>query len=394
MFDKAESNTASDNAILLSSKRDINLNFQFPESLFDKIIEAKIKPICENYLAESSKVIEERIQFVSDQLKEKINKTPRIEEALVDPYTQSCIYEAQVAAAITNEETGLKMIAELLAQQMEDHKNNDKKALVKKAIKIIPELSKDSLIGMCLIANIYKLNIRSWSLNHAIKHFEEIIKRTSGGYFPSGTDWIENLELQGVARPVPTTHTWVSYHEAAKTLWNGICCSGIDASCHSHQEILQELERHPHLKHLYIPHELHPNHFRISCTQWSCIEEIEITFPSTDGGITYAKLNDNDKEIVRWIISKYKQSIEETDRITDLFIIKLKERPILAQLLNWHQALPLCYCSTRLGKFIFSNMSRKLNLSTEQENIELDCSTSNVCVPFSETTYMTYTMNT
>lgn len=137
---------AGDNSQQIQAGKVI-INNGIDEKRAREIVDEKLQEVIVGYTQEARTIAKERIDRFANDLIPRLVKNNLLEE-LKDPSIQILLSEAQKSAASTERMADYALLSELLVHRVKNSINRNIRAGVNRAIKIVDEITDESLLGI------------------------------------------------------------------------------------------------------------------------------------------------------------------------------------------------------------------------------------------------------
>src|SRR5699024_4872402 len=149
------------------------------------------------YTQEAREIAKERIDIFANDLIPKLVKNNLL-EALKDPSIQILLSEAQKSAASTERIADYELLSELLIHRVKNGLNRNIWACIKRAVKIVDEITDESLLGVTVAYSVLQWIPASGNLYEGLNTLNTLFGKIIYEALPKGSEWIEHLDVLGV----------------------------------------------------------------------------------------------------------------------------------------------------------------------------------------------------
>lgn len=169
--------------------------------------------ICGQYFLISQETVNSRLNNFEGLFLKKFDELEHKYEPLKDPAFAYSFREAEIQAAMTDDESSYEMLIELLARR--EAKKNDKHSItgIQGAIRIVNEVDEQSLVALTVINSVIigihsTLSMPSLGLNVLDNMYKSILTTD----LPTGYDWQDQLDILKAVR-VSSIQTFKKFEE-------------------------------------------------------------------------------------------------------------------------------------------------------------------------------------
>ena len=161
-------------------------------------------PICVN----------ERVQQLEESLFPKLQQIEGALNAFADPSFQILLTSAQRTAAATERENDYDMLSELLVCRITKGQARKNRVGISRAIEIIDKIDDEALCALTVTYVVLRTAPTSASCKEGLKVLADLFEKLIYMELPSGTAWIEHLDILDAVRinPVGSFKSTVDYY--------------------------------------------------------------------------------------------------------------------------------------------------------------------------------------
>lgn len=172
-----------------------------------KVFQAMIPMTLSSYEDMAANIAEERINQFKGKLLPRIEKIEGAFENFKDPAFQIQLRRAQMAAAVSDQDSDWDMLSQLMIKHIEVKGDRNKKLGVTKAIEIISEIDNQALLALTILSTFLYLMPNSGDVNRGLDILENLYNNLLYQDLPENNSWIEHLEILGVIKTYPYTNS-------------------------------------------------------------------------------------------------------------------------------------------------------------------------------------------
>ncbi|GHT50204.1 hypothetical protein AGMMS49990_02200 [Endomicrobiia bacterium] len=324
------------------------------------IFDEKIQHEFESRSTKAQSVAKEKsskLQYVIIQRMSEKN----LMHAFSDPDFQFLLKDAQKSAATTDRELDFSLLCELLEDRFEKRKDRSAKIGIAQAVRIVPEIPDDALLGLTVLQAVSHLIPTNGGIKEGIIALDNLFSKIIYDKLPTDDRWLDDLSVLGTVRF--TSFAGIKKIEQFCTeQLCGYTCEGISENSNDRKEVLEILsDSEINKDELLVKHELHSDYLRLSIVNKVMINNLTI--------------KDTQKQAISDIAKKYCKIDVPHQETINCFMRLWDKKPTLKKLKDWWNSLdklieitPVgqaladanvrrCVSKNILSDFIFSNTS-------------------------------------
>lgn len=177
------------------------------------ITESQARDICkseclialQNWTFQASAIAERRILELENRLLPKILEHDEKLQVFGDPSFQIAIRKAQITAASTKRDSDIEMLSDLLLHRAQEE-DRIRKLGINKAIEIVDQVDSNALMALSLLYVIKKFYPTSKNVIQGLGVLDRLYREIiNSQVLPSGTSWIEHMELLSAIHSQPNS---------------------------------------------------------------------------------------------------------------------------------------------------------------------------------------------
>lgn len=288
---------------------------------------------------EAKAMIDERLDKFNNKIIEILSKENGALNAFSDPAFQFLLKKAQLSAAISDRESDYALLAKLLMQHIQNKEDHVKRSTIRYAIEIIDEIDNSALLALTVFYLLAYLRPPAPFSHDGLKQLSQIMTKLPVDQLPTGSDWIEHLDLLKVIRIVPLwkPRKLSQYYPECVTGYTSI---GIKAGSLQHEQA-QKILRAAQLSDAWLsPNEFLPGYVRIP------IPSLQLTKALYYNSV---QLMECQRQAFQQIIGLYDTDIIKKQIIIKRFMKTFDSFPVLKQIHTWWDAIPQSFDATPAG---------------------------------------------
>ena len=319
-----------------------------------EICDEKIKLALKGVSAEAEEIARRRIDALVEKLVRRIGESPSCAEAFADPAVQRDVAEAQIAAAESERDINLDLLAELLYARIANKPRLVRKRSVRRAIEIVPELEEEELTALTALLFCVKYHINSRCAMNCESYFAALDERFSAilrsHALPRGGKWISNMNFLNCVE-INHALSFKKFEDYCSEIANGVLCVGIAKGTSSHENAIKVLNECGIGASALVQNDLLPEYVRIPVARLddlSMLSAQNLGFSQLYGRV----LDDREKEGLKAVIGMYSKDPVLMKTAKEAFVKKMSEYESLRRFKDWLNALPYYFALTPVGEAI------------------------------------------
>ncbi len=297
----------------------------------------------------------EKLSNFSDKVLPKLVKSEML-DAFSDPTIQMFYRTAQQTAICSERDIDYDVLSELLVYRINNKGNISKKASITKAAEIIDKISDAALLALTIkyCNNFIPL---SGKIQEGLKTLDDMYKKIlSGNELPVDDDWIDNIEILGVAR-IESTSKMKKFEDILFIKLKGYFSKGIEKNSKFFEETIEKLTANKIPMNIFVEHELNPNHMRIAVANKESIKNFYFKNNIND----YIPISEKQKNILEEIWNCYQNDNSCEQIIKEAFCNKIKEFTYLNKVIEWwNQNLKPVLVINSIGRVLAHTNAKRL----------------------------------
>lgn len=298
----------------------------------------------------------EKLSNFSDKVLPKLVKAEML-DAFSDPTIQMFYRTAQQTAICSERDIDYEVLSELLVYRINNKGDISKKASITRAAEIIDKISDDALLALT-IKYCNKFIPVSGNIEEGLNTLDNTYKKIlSGNELPVDDDWIDNIEILGVAR-IETTSTMKKFEDIMFNNLKGYFSKGIETDSKLFEETIEKLNANKIPLNILVEHELNPDHMRISVANKEYIKDFY--FGNNRNG--YTLISEKQRSVLEEIFDSYQNDNSCENVIKEALGKKIKEFTYLNKVMEWwNQNLKPALIINSIGRVIAHTNAKRLN---------------------------------
>lgn len=300
------------------------------------IFRAIIPSVLSEYKKEAFNIAEERVNRLENKLLPMIESIEGALENFKDPAFQMQLRNAQMSAAVCNQESDLDMLSQLMIKHIEIKENREKRLGVKKAIEIIGYIDNKALLSLtilCIFLNIIPTNNNVYD---GLENLEKIYNKLLYDELPKDDSWIDHLELLNVISTYRYSNKF-TLQDLCLTAYEGYASAGIEKGSENYKKATNLLLSIRMDSTSLIDNPLLEGYVILPIVNKNIIKNLEID-EKTEGGIKKRVVTEREAEILLKIFDLYDKEMKE--KAIQNFISLWDTHPTLKKIHEWTDQIP------------------------------------------------------
>lgn len=321
------------------------INNGIDEKRAREIVDEKLYEVIAGYSQEAHDIAKERISFFANDLIPRLVKNNLLEE-LKDPSMQILLFEAQKSAASTERIVDYALLSELLIHRAKKGFNRNVRAGVNRAVKIVDEITDESLLGITVAYSVSRWFPANVNLYDGLNKLNSLFGKVIYATLPRGKEWIEHLDVLNAIRINSSTNFKKidQYYPERLSFYVDV---GIDKTSEDYQKAVEIVKEADLPNAILCDHELRPGFVRLRILG---IDRLDLLYTINDiHSPKSTPLTDWQKNSIKKIYALYNSDpILKSENITK-FIKKWDRYENLRSLRVWWDAIPIYFTITPVG---------------------------------------------
>ena len=333
------------------------INSGIDEKRAREIVDEKLHEVIGGYTQEAREIAKERIDIFANDLIPKLVKNNLL-EALKDPSIQILLSEAQKSAASTERIADYELLSELLIHRVKNGLNRNIWAGINRAVKIVDEITDESLLGVTVAYSVLQWIPASGNLYEGLNTLNTLFGKIIYEALPKGSEWIEHLDVLGVIR-INSFGSLKKIGEFYPEVLSGYVDVGIDKTSENYQKAI-EIIKEAHLpNNILCDHELRSGFVRLQIVR---IDKLDLLSVTGQQKVNIGEqeiilpinqpLTDHQKDAIKNIYALYNNEFKLKSQNISKFIEKWDEYDNLRNLKSWWDEISLSYTITPVGRVL------------------------------------------
>ena len=324
--------------------------------IFQGITEQRAREICrEEYLMsaqtrveEARAIADERVSKLEDKVIPKMIEYDNSLKSFSDPTFLFSLKQAQASAASTDKEEDYDLLAELLLNRVKDGADRGKRLAINTAIGVVDKIPEEALVGLGMVYTVMHLFPLAEQFNTKLEGFNRLYGKIIGdSKLPTGTDWLEHLDLLSIIRLSP--HGIGSFNKMENVIpdyFENCRVTGLAVEDPILSQIKEDFQRAGLPLNAFVEHPIRPG-FEILDLPRN-VDEIKL-FYRTGVGVKKIEPTLEQKALFRRALDLINVNAFNDQNLKDTIMQKWNKYPALNQVLKWWNNITLYFTITPAG---------------------------------------------
>lgn len=328
------------------------------------IDEKRVREICDEKIAyaiqdlTSEAVIEarERVADLVTKTLAKIQDRKVDMSAFADPKFQREVVKAQASAAVSDRNSDVELLSELLVSRMNGKLKRKTHTGISRAMEIVSELDDDELLALTVIyayGNFCPSDMAGYSLSGGLKLLNHLYESLNVAALPKGESWMENLNMLDAIVLSPFGRFLKVFEYMEKNL-DGYVCVGIEQGSSDFLKAEQILRSVNMDVGLLRPHEWLKGYTRLPLVRQSeyadlfLLKRIPSVIESADS--VRIRPTEMQTQALKYVLSLYSKDSQLLAQVKKVFEAEWAKFPALVAMQKWVDGLHKSFEITKVGK--------------------------------------------
>lgn len=328
--------------------------------IYNGIDEKRAREICaetyavarRDFTADAYACANERVQQFENSLLPRMLEIEGALSAFSDPAFQFLLTSAQRTAAATERDVDYDMLAELLVCRIAKGANRKNRTGISRAVEIIDKIDDDALCALTVVHAVNKVLPLSGYCKSGLKVLDNLFEKLIYMDLPSGTDWIEHLDILDAVR-INSIGSFKKTLEYYPERLEGYSSAGICINSDEYKKAMDMLSETGLDSSFLVPNELLDGYARIPIVNKDAIERI-FKLP-----IQQDEINEKEIEALEAIWSLYTTDSTAKEAAISAFMQEWGSYPSLQKLHTWWDTLPVAFDITQVGTVLAHTNARR-----------------------------------
>ena len=314
----------------------------------ESIAKTQAKQIAADYFEQSQNLALQRMTAFSENLMDVFIRYRQSLDVFSDPSFVYLFREAQLNAAQTDRESDYKLLTQLLLHRCQKRNVKHIQTGISGAIKIINEISDDSLIALTVLMCVIQIEPISKDVNIGLETLDKLYNSIiQDSKLPTDYSWFDQLDVLKAIR-INTVSSFRKFDDLMLQKLAHYVELGIEISSSQYKEVLQ-IENDFHIV-LHKSNYFMPNYIVIP---YSKDDYEKISIQKSDNKTLYLSQfvsKENYLSIIEKLRSLYVKDNALEKKIKDEFIKKICSYETISKVRQWWNQLPHACEITSIGR--------------------------------------------
>lgn len=311
----------------------------------------------------------ERVQRLEDYLLPKMLQVEGALNAFSDPSFQSLLVSAQRTAAITEREADYNLLSELLMCRIEKGQPRKARTGISRAVEIVDKIDDDALCALTVIHAVNNVTPISGLCKSGIETLAELFDKLIYMPLPSGTDWIDHLDILGTIR-VNMLGRFKKTKEYLAERLDGYSSVGIKVESDNYKKALELLSKVSLSRSILIPNEFLDGYVRLPVANKGHLEDLNVERTGqNDNGeacIVSRKISSKELSALKSIWELYETDNELKQSLDSSLMNEWDSHPSLNAVHIWWDSIPYSFSITQTGTVLAHTNAQRCDKTIPQ----------------------------
>ncbi len=348
-------NTITNNNMLYSMENVKSQNIQNQVNVYTgcQITENQVREISaniakqvvqENFLL-AHDLAEKRMENFQEKMIQKLTTLETKFECFKDPSFNWFYRQAQIKAALTDDNNTYNMLCELLIDREEKGDDKINQTSIAGAIEIVEQLS-DSTLSALTILTCLSIGIKpkSSKINEGLDILEELFSSILINELPNDFLWIEQLDILKAIR-IKDYSSLKKFEDLISEMYDGYVCVGIEEGSDNYYKA-KDIENKLGYS-LLVKNELLDKYYKLPIISQSDIGSL---YKNING--SFVHLSDYEQEQYKEIYNLYSNDSELMKKVKNKFIDLMDSRKHLKLIHEWWNNIKYSFAITSIGRVL------------------------------------------
>lgn len=342
-------------------------------NIYNGIDEQRAREICaetyavarRDFTAEAYACANERVQQLENSLLPKMMQIEGALNAFSDPSFQILLTSAQKTAAATEREADYDLLSELLICRIEKGQSRKNRTGINRAVEIVDKVDDDALCALTVAHAVNKVMIVTGTCKFGIKVLADMYDKLIYMKLPTGTDWIEHLDILDAVR-INTLGKFKKIEEYYAKQLEGYSVAGINTQSDVFKQALGLLSEAGLNHSILVPNELLTGYVKLPVVNKEAIKSIVLNRYLNVAGkemLVPSKIGEKEISALETIWDLYDANSEVKEQSISLFMNEWDHFHSLQKLHTWWDALPYSFDITHVGTVLAHTNARRCDKS-------------------------------
>ncbi len=338
-------------------------------NIYNGIDEKRAREICaetyaivrKDFTADAYACANARVEKFENSLLPRMLEIEGALSAFSDPAFQFLLTSAQRTAAATERDADYDMLSELLMCRITKGIARKSRAGISRAVEIIDKIDDDALCALTVVHAVNKVMPTLSSCKEGIKALADLYEKIIYMELPTGTDWIEHLDILDAVRinsVASFKKTNVYYPEQLL----GYSSAGIKVDSDDYKKALDLLSGADLNSSCLVPNELLDGYVLLPVVGKDEIKQLVVTRNTVVGGMPLTqsyKINEKEIKVLEAVWNLYSNDENVKRKVVSAFMREWDSYPSLRRLHVWWDSLTIAFEITHVGTVLAHTNARR-----------------------------------
>ncbi len=359
MLDKttSQSQSSGDNSQMIQATT-VNIYKGIDEKRAREIYAEEYEKVRTEFTKEACACAGERVREFEDSLITRIMRIEGAINAFSDPAFQLLLKHAQMTAAATERKADYALLSELLISHFEKKELRKCRTGIEYAVRIVDKIDDDALCALTIVYAMHTLFVRNATAEAGLARFDDLYKKLMYMELPSGSDWIEHLDILNAIRITTHLTHFKKFDQVFPEFLEGYSTAGICVDSEDYVKAMDLLSKVSIPPSLLIPNTLLSGYVQLPVSGKSGIESLIMSYGGNGKSIT-KKETEEQIHALEKVWDLYTKDSDIKQRAVSAFIASLSNYPYIKKLQAWWDKIPLAFEITHVGTALAHTNARR-----------------------------------
>lgn len=309
------------------------------------------------YTEDAYRIADERVGKFEERFMPRITQVENALPSFADPAFQFLLRRAQQTAAATESEVDYDLLTELLVCHVQKGEERKNRAAINRAVGIVGEVDNSALCGLTAAHALGSFLPITGNCIDGIKVLNDLFGRIIYQELPSGSEWLDHLDVLGAIRIMPFGGMKKALEIYSASL-NGYTCAGIKAESEEYKRAAEILDTVKINRGILIPNECLDGFYRLAVRNEESIEDLAF-----NSGVARVPLSTDQKDSLKKIWGMYESEATLKKQAEDRFMEIWDSFKTLRKLREWWDSIPQAFSITQVGRVLAQTNAKRCDPS-------------------------------
>ena len=305
------------------------------------------------YTEDAYRIADERVSKFEDRFMPRITQVENALPCFSDPAFQFLLRHAQQSAAATERDADYDLLTELLVCHIQKGEERKNRAAINHAVEIVGEVDNDALCGLTAAHAFVSFSPVTGNTIDGIKVLNDLFSKIIYQALPTGSDWLDHLDILGAVRITPFGSMKKASEYNALEL-DGYICTGIKEESEEYKKAVEILDYAKINRNILIPNDCLGGYYRLAIINEKTIDELGYNVSPNR-----IPLSNEQKEALKQIWGMYSKESSLKQQAQEKFMEFWDSFEALHKLKNWWDTIPQAFSITQVGRVLAQTNAKR-----------------------------------